>query len=89
MIHKTEPKTQPVGEARNDLVVRHLLDIDTDLASADEEQRVLTQLAIAADLCERCAFRNAMRWPAERVAKLIMLAAEIERFAHKLPAPVE
>ncbi|CAM4113212.1 hypothetical protein PARU111607_05090 [Palleronia rufa] len=62
-----------------DLIVRQLATIDALLEPMSDEDRADAEIALAASLCERSAYRNARRWPSERIGQLIGVAAKLQR----------
>lgn len=62
-----------------DVIVRQLADIDAIFERMSDDDRADAEIALAASLCERSAYRNARRWPSERIGQLINLAATLQR----------
>ena len=75
------------GTLQNDTlsgrVSNQVEEIEKRFGTLPEDDRTNAELALAAALCERCAYRNARRWPANLVGQLIDLAARLQRL---LPA---
>ena len=62
-----------------DVIERQIATIERTLEPLSDDDRADAELALAASLCERSAYRNARRWPAERTGHLISLAATLQR----------
>ncbi|PZX17518.1 hypothetical protein LX81_01243 [Palleronia aestuarii] len=71
------------GDWEHDILDQVLEDFEKRSASLPSETRSRVGLVLASRLCEKVAFANAGEWEAVSVADLLLLSAQVERFAMK------